>query len=175
MLHGKNTCAPSAQAMQAGCNIYWDKTRLLLCHVGYGETLSGTLGQVKSMFSSLGRGTPSPSTHVGHKPAQHSVMGQEVTAELLPRSQSQTPSPLCAAPVSSRKCLMVKQRGQGWGDSSSRCSPAMPRWVQVPSMGKRPCGDGKLQKEFLHGLCLHTQDVQKAEGHHLARSPSPLL
>lgn len=75
MFHGKHMCVPSAQAMQAGCNIFRGKTKLLLCHVGYGDTLSGTLGQVKSMFSSLRRGTPSPSTPVGHKPAQHSATG----------------------------------------------------------------------------------------------------
>lgn len=175
---GKKPQDSFCSRMQAGCNIYRENTKLLLCCVGYRETLSGILRQVKSIFSSLWRGTPSPSTPVGHKPPQHSATGRVgVTAELLPRSQSQTPSPLCAAPVSSRRPV-VKQRGQGWGGSSSLwpgCSSAMPRWVQVPSVGKLPCGEGKLQKEFLHGWFLHIYVVQKAEGHHLGGSPSLLL
>lgn len=57
--------------LKSAGSIYRDNTKLLLCCVGCRETLRGILGQVKSIFSSLGRGTPSPSTPVGHKPAQH--------------------------------------------------------------------------------------------------------
>lgn len=94
---------------------------------------------------------------MGHKPAQHSASGWGVTAELLPRCQSQTPAPLCAAPVTL------------WPG----CSPAMARGVQVPSVGKMPCGEGE-RMEFLHGLFPHTCVIQKAEGHHQGGSP-PVL
>lgn len=73
-------------------------------------TLTSAL--VKSMFSSLGRGTPAPSTPVGHKPAQLSV------AELLPGSQSPTPSSLCANP-SLRECKAL-WKGFVWWDLALR-------------------------------------------------------
>lgn len=46
---------------------------------------------VKSMFISLGRGIPALSTSAGHKPAQLSTVGGEVTAELLPEAHFPTP------------------------------------------------------------------------------------
>lgn len=69
-------------------------------------SMTSTSALVKSMFSSLGRGTPAPSTPVGHKPAQLSAAGGGVPAELLPGAWSPAPSSLCANPsLHERKAL----------------------------------------------------------------------
>ena len=76
-------------------------------------SMTSTSALVKSMFSSLGRGTPAPSTPVGHKPAQLSATGGGVTAELLPGARSPTPSSLCATPPSASARLSGKALCRG--------------------------------------------------------------